>query len=115
MHNRLVSALRQLGYDLGRYLEPQAIEDVCRRCGHTWRKRKLDPVTTIHLFILQVLAGNTAMTHLRHLAHLPVSDSAYCQARARLPLIVFEKLLARIVTFSQRVAQAASPCGAATD
>jgi Transposase DDE domain len=103
MHNRLVSALRQLGGDLDRYLESNAIEDVCRRLGYTWRKRVLDPVTTIHLFILQVLAGNTAMTHLRHLAHLPVSDSAYCQARARLPLIVFEKLLGKVVSFSKRI------------
>jgi hypothetical protein len=103
MHDRLVSLLRQLGDDLGRYLEPKSIEDVCRSCGYAWRKRKLGPVTTIHLFILQVLAGNTAMTHLRHLAHLPVSDSAYCQARARLPLIVFEKLLGKVVTFSKRL------------
>ena len=96
MHHRLRAALGQLRGNLAIYLRPRAIEEVCRQQGHTWRKRVLDPVTTIHLFILQVLAGNTAMTHLRHLAHLPVTDSAYCQARSRLPLAVFQALLQRI-------------------
>ena len=32
------------------------------QAGHSWRKRLLDPVTTLHLFILQVLHGNTAVS-----------------------------------------------------
>ena len=96
MHHRLTSILGQLQGDLSRYLQPGLIENVCRLQGHAWRKRILDPVTTIHLFILQVLAGNTAMTHLRHLAHFSVSASAYCQARARLPLAVFRALLRQV-------------------
>lgn len=95
MHRRLTSILGQLQTDLSRYLKPITIEKVCRLEGHTWRKRVLDPVTTIHLFILQVLAGNTAVSHLRLWAHLSVTESAYCQARARLPLAVFRGLLHR--------------------
>jgi hypothetical protein len=50
-------------------------------------------VTTIQLFFAQILHGNTACTHLRHLTKLDVTASAYCQARRRLPLAVFERLL----------------------
>jgi len=53
----------------------------------------LDPVTTIQLFFVQILHGNTACTHLRHLTKLNVTASAYCQARMKLPLPVFEQLL----------------------
>jgi hypothetical protein len=42
-------------------------------------------VTTIHLFVLHVLHGNTACAHLPHPSGMTFSDSAYCQARAPLP------------------------------
>jgi hypothetical protein len=47
----------------------------------------------MHLFFVQVVNGNTACTHLRHLTKIEVSASAYCQARSRLPLEVFKRLL----------------------
>jgi hypothetical protein len=50
-------------------------------------------VQTLHLFILQVLNFNTAMTGLRHLAKTAVNASAYCKARMRLPLEVLQTLL----------------------
>jgi Transposase DDE domain len=96
MHHRLVAVLRQLRSDLAQPLTPAVIEDVCRRCGHTWRKRLLDPVITIHLFLTQILHGNTAITHLPHLSGRSFTDSAYAQARARLPLAIFRALLARV-------------------
>ena len=55
-----------------------------------------DPVATIHRFLLQVLHGNTAISHLPRLSGRCFSASAYCQARARLPLKLFETLLTRI-------------------
>jgi hypothetical protein len=54
--------------------------------GHAWRQCVLNPANTMALFILQVLNGNTAISHLRHLSGLDVADSSYCEARARLPL-----------------------------
>ena len=77
-------------------LDPSAIEGVCREEGLEWRRRILDPVRTIQLFFVQVLHGNTACAHLPHLSQLKFSASAYCQARARLPLRVFETLLERL-------------------
>jgi hypothetical protein len=50
-------------------------------------------VTTTQLFFVQVVNGNTACTHLRHLTKINVTASAYCQARSRLPLDVFKRLL----------------------
>ena len=74
-------------------LEPAAILAACHGVGYTWRDRLLNPVITIQLFFVQVLNGNTACTHLRHLTKVAVSASAYCQARAKLPLTVFKRLL----------------------
>src|SRR6478752_7776418 len=56
------------------------------RAGHLWRNRLLDPAHTLALFVLQILHGNTAISHLRHLSDLDVADSSYCEARARLPV-----------------------------
>ena len=80
----LADALRQVRADLASQLEP--LRQLCRECGHRWRERRLCPVTTIHLFVLQVLHGNTACAHLPRLSGMEFSDSAYGQTRARLPL-----------------------------
>ena len=53
----------------------------------------MGPVNTLHTFVLQVVHGNTALSHALRLANLSCSPTAYCQARARLPLRVYERLL----------------------
>ncbi len=88
---------------LDQLLPDDVITDACAKAAHRWRPRKFDPVTTIHLFVLQVLHGNTAILHLRHLvgshlvgSHLVGSSlnaAAYCRARMRLPLAVYAALL----------------------
>jgi len=93
----LADALRQVRDDLATLLEPEPLRQLCRDCGHRWRDRVLGPVTTIHLFVLQVLHGNTACAHLPHLAGIAFTDSAYCDARSRLPLAVLRALLRRLV------------------
>ncbi len=89
----IVHALRQVKEDLAGVLSRERIERVCREAGYRWRQRVLDPFVTIHLFILQVLEGNTACSHLPHLSGVSFTSSAYCQARARLPLEVFRRLV----------------------
>lgn len=96
MHHRLLTLLEQLRRDVARQLDRPTIVDVCRAAGHVWRDCLLDPVAIIHLFILQVLHGNTALTHLPRLAGQRFTASAFCQARARLPLAVFRGLLQRV-------------------
>jgi hypothetical protein len=77
-------------------LPPETILAVCREIGDTaWRARVLTPVTTVQLFLLQILHGNTACSHLPPLSGLRFTAAAYCQARAQLPLRFFDRLLAR--------------------
>ena len=89
----LTQVVKQFQQDWTRKLEPDAILAACRGIAYRWRERTLNPVTTLQLFFVQMLHGNTACTHLRHLTKLPVTASAYCQARMKLPLAVFEELL----------------------
>src|SRR5688572_13963902 len=88
----ILAALRQVREDLVELLDRKSIERVCRELEYTWRDRQLDPYTTLHLFILQVLNRNTAMTHLPHLSGERFSASAYCQARQRLPVELLQRL-----------------------
>jgi Transposase DDE domain len=86
-------------------LQPAAILTVCREMGYTgWRNRVLTPVTTVQLFLLQILHGHTACRHLPHLSGLRFSAAAYCQARARLPLRFCALLLERFNRTVQRSA-----------
>jgi Transposase DDE domain len=86
-------------------LQPDAILAVCQEIGYTtWRDRLLTPVTTMQLFLLQILHGNTACSHLPHLSGLRFSAAAYCQARAKLPLRLFALILERFGTAVQRSA-----------
>src|SRR3989442_10290065 len=95
MVGTVMEALRQIKAELGPLLDAPAILALCHEVGYQWRPRLLDPVTTVHLFILQILHGNTACSHLPHLAGQRFTASAYCQARTRLPLGVWQQLLRR--------------------
>jgi hypothetical protein len=58
-------------------LQPETILAVCREIGYTaWRDRLLTPVTTIHLFLLQILHGHTACSHLPHLSGVRFTAAA---------------------------------------
>jgi Transposase DDE domain len=89
----LTQVVKQFQQDWTAQLEPNAILTACRAAAYRWRERILDPVTTTQLFFVQMLHGNTACTHLRHLTKLNVTASADCQARMKLPLTVFQQLL----------------------
>jgi Transposase DDE domain len=89
----ITQVVKQFQQDWTSQLESDAILMACRRIAYRWRERTLDPVTTTQLFFVQILHGNTACTHLRHLTKLNVTASAYCQARMKLPLTVFQQLL----------------------
>src|SRR5215831_17080737 len=89
----LTHVVTQFPQDWTSQREPEASLTACRGAASRWRERPRNPVTTIQLFFVQMLHGNTACTHLRHLTKLNVTASAYCQARMKLPLTVFEQLL----------------------
>jgi hypothetical protein len=90
---RVSSILARIADDLEQYLPEQSVLQAFVAAGHVWRERQLGPVRTLHLFILQVLACNAAMAHLRQMAGEVFSLAGYCQARARLPLTALQALL----------------------
>jgi hypothetical protein len=101
----LTTILQRLTGEWAMLLQPDAILAVCSEIEYTaWRDRVLTPVTTIQLFLLQILHGNTACSHLPHLSGLQFSAAAYGQARARLPLRFFNLLLERFGSAVQRSA-----------
>jgi hypothetical protein len=70
---------------------------LCDECGHVWRDRELDPTVTLALFVQQVVHGNVPCGEVRHIAGRSFTASAWCQARARLPLSVYQGMLGRAV------------------
>jgi len=80
MHQRIVSIIAQIRQDVATHLSSVVILETCKAVGHVWRECVLDPVTTVHVFILQVLHGNTALTHVSLLAGRAFTASAFCQA-----------------------------------
>ena len=69
-------------------IDPKVVHEACREVGHTWRQRTLDPVRTLRAFVCQIAHGNAAMAFVRRRMGNEFSESAYCQARARLPVSV---------------------------
>jgi hypothetical protein len=90
------AALRRIQRDIARVLDPAEIAAICRDAGYHFRRRILDPVTTIQLFIIQVLNGNFAIARLRDFTDRVFTEAAYCRARSRVPLRVLQTLLERV-------------------
>lgn len=98
MRCSIQQAVTQIKRDVGRALDAGTIEQVCRAVGHVWRKRELDPAATLQGFLLQILHGNTACSHVPRLLGKEVTAKAYGLARSRLPFEVFQRLLTIICT-----------------
>lgn len=86
---RRVAELKDGG---SRVLTPAMVTAAAAAVGHRWRRRVLDPATTVALFTLQVLHGNVACRAVRHLAGMDFSVTAYANARMRLPVELFARL-----------------------
>ena len=91
----IIAILARLRQDLAVVLTPDAIRAACREARYSWRNRRLDPVATVLLFLLQVLRGNAACQQVVHFGAWAFSASAYCKARKRLPLRVLQALVER--------------------
>jgi len=97
-HSPTKRAIDNLKTNLRHILQPGDIHHACTINHYRWRQRILGPVETIWMFALQILHGNTACTHAARLVPgVHVSDTAYCQARTRLPIAVL-RTLAHYVT-----------------
>jgi hypothetical protein len=96
MAHSIVVAIERIKREVAKWLTPEAIEQTARELGHQWRDCLLDPVRTIHLFLLQILHGNTACEHVPRLGNVRCTGAAYCEARSRLPLALLQRLLWRL-------------------
>jgi len=96
MVHSILRALDAIKSDVAKHLEAAAIERVCRELNYRWRERLLGPVVTLQAFLLQVLHKNTACNHVPHLMGKQFTGEAYAQARARLPVELFERLLCAV-------------------
>ena len=92
----IAAALMRIKTDPLGVIKPAAVEALCDELHYDWRRRQLDPATTVALFVQQIIAGNTPCSEVRHLAAQSFSASAWCQARSRLPLQVYEGMLTRV-------------------
>ncbi len=98
----ITDLVKQFKRQWTRELESEKITQACRDSGYQWKERTLGPVATLQLFMMQVLHGNTALSHVVRLAGIAATASAYCQARARLPLAVFQLLVQRVADALQK-------------
>jgi hypothetical protein len=99
-HQRIRRSLQLASLDV--LLPDRQVEALCRRQGHRWRNRKLPPGPTLRSLVFRGLhpdhsiAGTLAdlAGQWEAAAGVP-TDSAWCQARLRLPLSVLTELIAR--------------------
>ncbi len=83
------------------HLDHRLVHEACAAAGHAWRERVLGPVVTLRLMIVQVLHGNVSCRALGRLSGLRFSVTAYCKARARLPVDVLG-YIASVLTHAAR-------------
>jgi hypothetical protein len=88
--------LRQFKTDVSQAIAAETILKICGYLKYRCRNRVLGPVNTVHVFLLQILHGNTACTALSRLAGIGFTAAAYCTARKRLPLALFQELLEHV-------------------
>ena len=93
----IASILQRFKQNWAEELSTDAIAQACRDAGMKWYESALNPVVTIQLFFVQVLHGNTAIEHLRHLTGMSFTAAAYCKARMRAKREVLCLLLQRCV------------------
>src|SRR5580698_5864026 len=92
----IAGAIARIKRDPLGMLDRGVIEKICDDLNYDWRDGKLDPATTLALFVQQVLHGNTPCSEVRHIAGRSFTASAYCQARIRLPLALFQTMVTRV-------------------
>jgi DDE family transposase len=89
----IASSLQRIKDNPLEFLTPELVERVCRERNYSWRDGELDPATTVALFMQQILRGNIPCSEVRHVGGDCFTAQAYCKARARIPLAIYQTLL----------------------
>lgn len=90
-------ALARVQQDSGTLLLRDRVNQLARAANHTFRNTILTPGETLRLFVRQIAHGNVACSAVRHLAEANFSDSAWCQARDRLPIELIHQVHRRLI------------------
>ena len=85
---RIAQAVARFKENPQLHLDHRLVHEACAAAGYAWRERVLGPVVTLRLMIVQVLHGNVSCRALGRVSGLRFSVTAYCKARARLPVDV---------------------------
>jgi hypothetical protein len=93
-------------------LVPDRINALARAGHHTFRDTTLTPGNTLTLFVRQVAHGNVACSAMHHLAGESFSDSAWCQARSRLPMQLIAQVQRSLVEAARRELDRSDDVGA---
>jgi hypothetical protein len=105
-----LARVREQDIELVQHL-PARINQLARAAGHAFRDTELTPGNTLGLFLRQVACGNVACTAVRHLADSDFSDSAWCQARKRLPVDLIRRAQRLLVDRARRELDASDDVG----
>lgn len=90
-------ALSTIRRDADHLLIPARIDQLARESNIQFRNTALTPGNTLCLFARQIAQGNVACSAVRHLAGEDFSDSAWCQARKRLPIELIRRVHQSVV------------------
>jgi hypothetical protein len=97
--DRALAQVRSCAADL---LMPAHINQLARDHNLDFRDTILTPGNTLRLFVQQIAHGNIACAAVRHLAGEDFTDSAWCQARKRLPLELMAQAHRAVVDAARR-------------
>ena len=92
MASTISEILKQFKSDVCKIIKRETIEQTCRLLGYVWRNRSLPPAETVHCFLYQILHGNVSISNMRRMIGSDCTSEAYCKARSRLPIELFEQL-----------------------
>jgi hypothetical protein len=90
-------ALSRVRQDADDHLLPARINQLARDRGLVFRDRELTPGNTLRLFAQQIASGNIACSAVHHLAGGDFTDTAWCQARRRLPMELIQQVHRQVV------------------
>jgi hypothetical protein len=82
----LSAALKYVKGCVASVLSRPAVAAACAKVDHTWHSGPLDPPHTVELMVRQVVEGNVAGSAMVRIGGGQFTESAWCQARQRLPL-----------------------------
>ncbi len=96
MHTIIEQVVMQFKDNVGQAFQPGAVIALCRSIGHAWRERHLGPVATLQGFFAAAATWQHVMQPCAPGFGEGVTAEAYGQARSRLPLEFFQRLLEEV-------------------